>query len=359
MHRYDLEFQHNIEMNDDLKLVWGGSVRYEQSGSARLFDMPSNKDFITNRTYRLFGHTEWKPDPRWTINAGAMIENNDITGTDISPRFAINHHFSANHTVRASVSRAYRTPTVFESNADSVSEAFNASGDSVELDQLILADRRLEPEEMTSFELAYVGNFPKYGLNVDAKLFYDNIKNIISDVENRAFTDPLSIIIGLPANQDRVRFYDNVGSALSQGFEAQLQYKINPETSVHMAYTNTRVKGKVLNEINRGAIGNQRFSDLSVEAPRVISSIQLIHDLQSDIRGSVSAHHYSQYNFGGGNETGPFNILNVRMAKKFRYANHKGQVALTFQNLFGDYFDFEKEQVFTKRIYLSLEYGLN
>ena len=359
MHRYDLEFQHNIEMYDNLKLVWGASARYEQSGSAPLFDRPSNKDFIKNNTYRLFGHTEWKPALKWTVNAGALIENNDITGTDISPRFAINHHFSPNHTVRASVSRAYRTPSVLESNADSVSVAIDASGNRVEIDQFVLANRKLEPEEMTSFELAYIGNFPEFGLNVDAKFFYDKIKNVIDDIENRAFTDPFSTLLGLPVNQDKVFFYDNVGNILSQGFEAQLQYKINPETSVHLTYTDTRVKGKLLSQINRNFIGDQRFIDISSQTPKVISSIQLIHDLQPDIRTSFSAHHYSKYKFGGGNTTGPFNILNVRMAKKFRYANHKGQVAVTFQNLFGDYFDFEREQVFQKRIYLSLEYGLN
>lgn len=359
MHRYDLEFQHNLEMNDNLKFVWGASARYEQSGSASLFDRDSNRDFITNNTYRLFGHSEWKPDAKWTINAGALIENNDITGTDVSPRFAINHHFSANHTVRASVSRAYRTPSVLESNADSVSSAFDASGNRVEIDQLVLADRKLEPEEITSFELAYIGNFPKYALNIDAKFFYDKIKNTIDDIENRAFTDPFSTRLGLPANKDRVFFYDNVGDILSQGFEAQLQYKLNPDTSVHMAYTNTRVKGKLLSEINRNFIGDQGFDAVSVEAPRVISSIQLIHDLQPDIRTSFSAHHYSQYNFAGGNATGPFSILNVRIAKKFRFEKHKGQLALTFQNLFDDYYDYEREQVFQKRIYLSLEYGLN
>lgn len=359
MHRYDLEFQHNLEFNNDLKFVWGASARYEQSGSAGLLGQVSNRDFFTNTTYRLFSHAEWKPDPQWTINAGALIENNDITSTNISPRFAINHHFSTNHTVRASVSRAYRTPSVLETNADSASAAFDANGNLVKLDQLVLADRKLEPEEITSFELAYIGSFPKYALNIDAKLFYDNIKNVIDDLENRAFTDPSSIILGLPTNQDRVFFYDNVGNITSQGFEAQLQYKINPETSVHMSYTNTRVKGKLLSQVNRNFIGDQRFDDVSAQAPRVISSIQLIHDLEPDVRGSISAHHYSKYQFGGGNKTGPINILNVRLAKKIRYANHKGQLAVTFQNLLGDYFDFEQEQLFTKRIFFTLEYGLN
>jgi len=361
MNRYDLEFQHNFEVNDDIKLVWGASARYEESGSAQLFDKPSNRDFFTNNTYRLFSHAEWKPSNKWTVNAGAMIENNDITGTDISPRFAINHHFSPNHTVRASASRAYRTPTVFEENADLISKVVDTNGNSIEIDQIVLSDRSLKPEEITSFELAYVGNFPKYGLNIDAKLFYDKLKNIINDVQNRRFSDPLSILLNplLPLNSDRVFFYDNTGSALSHGFEAQLQYKLNPETSVHMAYTDTRVKGKILNEINRNFIGDQRFKDLSEQAPRVISSIQVIHDLEPDIRVSFAGHHYSQYEFSGGDKSLPFSILNARIAKKFRYANHKGRVALSFQNLLGDYFDYEREQVFKKRIFLTLEYGLN
>jgi len=361
MNRYDIEFQHNFEMNDNLKFVWGVSARYEESGAAGLFNRSSNRDFITNKTYRLFGHTEWKPNNKWTINAGALIENNDITATDISPRLAANYHFSAKHTVRASVSRAYRTPTVFESNADLISVAFDTNGNAVELDQIILADRKLQPEEMTSYELAYVGNFPKYGLNIDAKLFYNKLNNIINDIQDRAFSDPLSILLNplLPLNSDRVFFFDNAGSAVQKGIEAQLQYQVNPETSVHMGYTNMRVSGELLSQINRDFIGDQRFNNLSIEAPRVISTIQVIHDLEADIRTSFSAHHYSEYQFSGGNTTGPFNILNARIAKKFRYANHKGQVALTMQNLLGDYFDFEREQVFSRRVFLSLEYGLN
>ena len=359
--RYDLEFQHNIEMNDHWKFVWGASARYDESGAARLFDRDSNRDFETNTTYRLFGHTEWKPDTKWTINAGALIENNDVSGTNTSPRLAINHHFTPNHTVRVSASRAYRTPTVFEANADLVSEVFDSNGNAIELDQLILTNKNLEPEEITSYELAYVGSFPKYGLNVDAKFFYDKLKNIISDVEDRAFSDPLSILLNplLPLNSDRVFFYDNVGSALSQGFEAQLQYQLNPDTRIHMAYTDTRVKGKILSQVNRNFIGDQRFTDLSKAAPRIISSIQVIHDLEPDIRASISAHHYTAYEFGGGDETVPFSIMNARLAKKFRYANRTGQVALTIQNLFDDYFDYEREQVFKTRVFLSLEYGLN
>jgi len=72
-----------------------------------------------------------------------------------------------------------------------------------------------------------------------------------------------------------------------------------------------------------------------------------------------SSHHYAYYEFGGGDETELFSILNTRIAKKIRNANHEGLLALTFQNLFDDYFNFEREQVFKTRVFLTLEYGLN
>ena len=372
-HRYDLEFQHNLEVNDDLRLVWGASARYEQTGGDGFFNTTSSHDFNTNHTYRLFGHGEWKPNPKWTINAGTMIENNDITGTDISPRLAINHHITPNHSIRASVSRAYRTPTVLETRSDFVAAIFDTDGNRVEFDQTTIGDPDLEPEKLTSLELAYTGHFPKYGLNLDAKLFYDKIDNLINDVENEQFTDPGTALLNpflnslspglgdseVALNSDEVNFYANVGDARLKGFEAQLQWQINNDTRLHAGYTILDVSGTALDEINDRDTGESSFDDLSEQAPKSISTLQLIHDLQHDIRTSLAFHHYSQYNFEGGDETGPFSILNARVAKTFRLGNSQARVAVSFQNLLDDYFDYEAEQVFEKRLFLTFEYGVN
>jgi len=366
LHRYDLEFQHNFEIDNDLRLVWGASARYEQSGADGLFNTASSHDFFTNHTYRLFGHGEWKPTPKWTVNVGAMIENNDITGTDISPRLAINHHFTPNHSVRVSASRAYRTPTVFETNADLVSKVIANDGTIIEVEQIILTDRELEPEKLTSLELAYTGHFPKYGINLDAKLFYDKFENIINDVENEQFTTPFSALLNpllgdglVPLNADSVNFFDNVGTARLKGFEAQLQWQMNEDTRLHAGYTILNVSGKALDEINDRDTGESSFDDLSEQAPKNIGTLQLIHDLQHDVRTSLAFHHYSKYNFEGGNGTGPFSILNARVAKTFRVGDSQARVALSFQNLLDDYYDYEEEQVFEKRLFLTFEYGLD
>ena len=366
LHRYDLEFQHNKEINRTLQLVWGASARYEQSGAAGFLDTPSNHDFVTNHTYRLFGHSEWKPSAEWTVNAGVMIENNDITGTDISPRLALNYHFSPNHSIRASASRAYRTPSVFESRSDRIGRVFDPAGNPVDIDQILLGNDDLEPEKLTSFELAYTGHFPRYGINLDAKLFHNRIENIIIDVFNHTFTDPVSELLNpvlgddlVPLESDSVRRFENTGTSTLKGFEAQLQYQLTPGTRLHAGHSILYVSGLRLQEINRDFPGDQTFVDTNREAPKSITTLQVIHDLEPDIRTSLAFHHYGEYDFEAGDKVEAFSILNARIAKKFRYADSEGQVSASFQNLLGDYFDFNREQVYGKRIFLSFEYGFN
>lgn len=352
-HRYDLEFQHTLEPRDDLRLVWGASARLDQVGSKGFFNRPSNKDYFNHHTYRLFAHSEWRPSPSWTINAGLMVENNDLTGTDLSPRLSVNHHFTDNHTLRASYSKALRTPSILEENADTVAKL----RDGRPLDQLLLSTGGLEPEKITSLELAYIGHFPKYGIDLDVKLFYDRIRNILGQYEDEAYDD--HDVIGV-ALSDRVLVFNNSGFSDLKGLEAQLQYDLSRGTRIHLGYTLLDVEGRTLNDVNdNGVIGKSTFTDAQFEAPRTIATLQLIQDIDHDLKGSVSFHRYSRYKFSGGNSTGDFKILNWRVAKKFRSGNTSGQVAMSFQNMLDEYFDYEREQLFESRVFLSFELGFN
>jgi iron complex outermembrane receptor protein len=354
-HRYDLEFQHTIEPRNDLRLVWGASARLDQVGAKGFFSQPSNRDYYNNHTYRLFAHSEWRPSPAWTINAGLMVENNDLTGTDLSPRLAVNHHFTDNHTLRAGYSRALRTPSILEENADSASRL----SDGRELEKLLLSTGDLRPEKITSLELAYIGRFPQYGVDVDVKLFYDRIRNVLNQYEDEAYNQPINALVGFPLST-RVLIFDNDGFTNIKGLEAQLKYDLSRGTRVHLGYTILDVDGRSLSDINESAvIGDVSYNEHEFEAPRTISTLQLIQDIDHDLRGSVAFHRYSRYEFGGGDSTGDFKILNWRLAKKFRSGNASGQVALSFQNMLDEYFDFEREQEFESRVFLSLELGFH
>src|SRR6185503_4589976 len=79
--RADLEFQQNFSTGPDLRWVWGASVREDRAEVPSLFD-----DDRRLRIQRLFGHGEWRVTEDVLLNAGAMIEHNDLTGTDVAPQ---------------------------------------------------------------------------------------------------------------------------------------------------------------------------------------------------------------------------------------------------------------------------------
>jgi len=355
--RYDLEFTYTHKPFDTVRMVWGTSARLDQAGATGLLDRDSNHDFVSNQTYRLFGHGEWKPNSKWTINAGLLAEDNNTTGTDFSPRLSANYHYSLRHTFRTSVSRAFRTPSILEDR----STAITRLSDGRELDQLLFGNRNLDPEKITSLELAYIGNFPSLGINTDIKLFYDHIDDPIINVDDVSFSDPVNALLGQQVSTGVFTFIN--GSRIdSKGIEAQLDYQMNAATRIHLGYTLLNINGRTPLDINNRSFANGiRSQNSSQEAPRTISTMQIIHDLEHDIRVSASAHHYSQYqiNGGSGDPVDPYSVLNIRIAKKYKLGESKGQIALSLQNLLGDYFDFFESVEFDNRLFLSAEIEFN
>lgn len=118
--RFNLELQHTSSPQRDWRIVWGAETRLDRVRGPGWFDTP---DWIETRLWRLFANTEWRLAPDWILNAGAMYEHNGITGGDLSPRLALNHLLTPHHALRASATRAFRTPSVFEWRANAVAKA--------------------------------------------------------------------------------------------------------------------------------------------------------------------------------------------------------------------------------------------
>lgn len=357
LHRYDIELQHTFMPGQDWRVVWGASARLDQVGSRFFFNTRSNSDYLNNHVYRLFGHTEWRPSDDWTFNAGLMIENNDVSGTDYSPRIAANYHLDSHNTFRLSASRALRTPSVLEHLADTSTKL----DDGRLIDQVFLGNKDLTPEKLTSIEFGYIGNFQRHGLHVDAKIFYDRFSNVIASYTDRDYDDPINALLGFGPKTIRgdVTTPGNNSDAVIKGFEAQLQYRPSPDTRFHLGYTYMTANGRTLKFINGGTSKQETaYNDTREEVPRTIATLQVIHDLEPDIQLSMAWHRYGLYSPKGGDDTGDFSIVNWRIARKFRTRAGKGELAASFQNLSDDYFDFAEQQVFNNRIFFSLEYQL-
>lgn len=351
VNRYDLEFQHTFRPADLWRMVWGGSLRYDEAGGRSDFNTTSIHDTFNNKVYRLFAHMEWKPSTSWTFNLGAMAEKNDITtGIRVSPRISANYHISPQHTVRISANRAYRTPTLYEEYADSTTTSVEGIG----LQDLRFSNGGLSPEKITTYELAWIGNIPRYRTSFELKLFREAISDILAEVKDHEYYDhPLNQALGFNVFDD-VLFYTTNGYLNTNGIELQLDVRPTRDTRVHLGHTYSQQRGSSLGDINRFGTGVSRYDNLAKATPRAITTLQVIQNFAPDLQGSLAFHRYGLYEFEGGDDTGDFRILNFRLAKTVKLEHSNIEFAANFQNTLDEYFDYEKEQVFDNGLYLSV-----
>lgn len=226
--RHNLEFQHNFQAATDKRVVWGAETRLDRVRGQTWF---GTGDWIETKLYRLFGNLEWRYRPEWILNAGLMYEYNSITQGDFSPRLALNHHVAPGHTIRASATRAYRTPSTLEHRPDFALRFPNGSV----VNQFFLARNPLLPEQMTAYEIGYFGEFPGAHLIVDAKIFREEVRRYITDTRY------------LPT-ADVYQYFVNDGATDSNGAEIQLRWRPWPRTQLIYSHGYAHQRGAAVSE---------------------------------------------------------------------------------------------------------------
>lgn len=322
--RHNLEFQHILATRDDLRLVWGAEVRADRVRGLGWFGTTAP---VTDNMQRVFANAEWRYAPDWLLNAGLMYEHNDYTGADWSPRLAVNYLLIPKHTVRASASRALRTPSLFEQRGNAQFVAM----DGTFIDQYILASRPLQPEKMTAYEIGYLGEFPEAHLTTDFKVFREELRRIITAVRDDSLIDPIPATV--PYN-----FY-NDGEADINGVEMQLKWRPLPRTQFVYAHAYAHQRGYILDKIT-GGVPTYQTTDAST--PVSTRSLLAIHEFAPRVEGSLAYYRVGNMKFFGGDQTGGFRTLDARLAYKLGGETFTGEVSLVGQNLLGEYFDFDE-----------------
>lgn len=215
--RYEVEVQNTMQLSASLRTVFGAGLRYDEARSDTFFD-----GRVDNQIGQLFANFEYRPHERWLFHAGAMAEDDKLSGFSFSPRLAAHYFLRPTHSLRAVYSEAVRSPDMYENNAHWTYTANNLSGPVSGSDKyyaLAVGPKNLEQERMRSHELGYNGYFPNLALSVDVKAFYDEISNMISQ--------PLQIVNFVPNNNSFSRF---------TGAETQLDWKMTPRDRIRMTY---------------------------------------------------------------------------------------------------------------------------
>ena len=217
--RFDLEVRDTLSLTDNLRLLSGMNYRYDRADSQTYFN-----GSLDDQTWRLFGQLEWRADEHWILQGGAMFEDSRLSGSSLTPRMAVNYLITPRHGLRAVYSEAVRSPDMFENNVNWSYTVNNLTPNVYGLQhgEYFVKTRGpgdLEQERMRSRELGYNGNFSDIDLNMDVKLFYDEITGMISE--------PLRNNQYIASNANKARF---------SGSEAQLDWRPTLRDRLRLTY---------------------------------------------------------------------------------------------------------------------------
>ena len=254
------------------------------------------------------------------LTRGAMIEHNDFTGTDTSPRASINIKPWPNHTFRLGISTALRTPSYLDEKFNTrVIIPRTAPNDSL-LYQSQANKGSVNPERIISRELAYLGNMNR--LSVDLRLFHDTINDNIRQRDREDFVTPTGFIL---LNSGDVSGALNRGGAETAGVETQLKWRATDQTNVIFNYSRVNIWETVN--------GLQRNFENSMPAHTI--SALLSHRFNQNWDGSLAYYQTSETTqLGDGDPVDLIRRCDARVARRFKAGNVSGEVSTVVENVF-------------------------
>lgn len=336
--RYDLEFQHRYTPDTGTRFVWGSSLRTDRARSPGWF---GTGDWIYNHWFRLFGNVEHRLTDRLLVNAGTMLERNTLIGNDISPRLALNYRLADRHTLRLAWSKASRTPAMIEEFTD-VEGLIEAqltvpgvgSMDFSLPEQLLLSSGGLTRERITSSEIGYFGELFDRRLQLDVRLFYDELKELITQT-----TDVHKDVYLL--DKDVIDF-ENTDRARLKGIETQIDWRPHTHTIVRFGHSYLETDSEDV------------WEHYSTSTPRNSYLLFASHRLPRRLDVSMAYHYTSEMEWLEWEPADDISRLDLRIAKSFFLQGYDAQVALVTQNITGTHVEFRRGNRFEPRAFLQL-----
>jgi iron complex outermembrane receptor protein len=320
--RYDAEVQHTVGLGESLRLVWGAGARLD------LVEWPGflgSAEPLDNRYYRLFANIEWRATQRLVLNAGAMAENSAMTGSDLSPRVAVNYQFMPGHTLRAGVSSATRQPVLIEEQGNA---RFCLDPTCTLFNQSFYSSGNLDPERILASELGYLGRLAPT-LTLDLRLFRDHVTRLITGFDG--FYDD-----SLPDNE--ATDFRNRDKAMITGSELQLHWQPERNSRVILGYANVRIESHDLD------------AAYSESAPRNSVSLLGLHELGDGLLASAAFYYQDEMRFVDERPIGVLRRLDLRLAQRFRLADAQGEAAIVLQNVLGKQVSYNEEDSIADRV---------
>ena len=307
--RLNLEFQHQLNLAETVRAVWGVGYKHEAAESKPIY---FRNDAVTAQESRFFGNLEWRLTPQWLVNAGVFVGKHSWTGTYTTPRLMVNYHLTPDHTLRAGVTKSERTPSLFELAGDI---RYLLGG--VQVGRTVAARGGARPETLMSQEIGYFGNFRDWNLTLDVRGYHERMRDLL-DVYTYHLPAPM-LFTGT-----EVKDYINYPGLTARGIEYQLRWSPQEKTEIWL---------------------NQNFEhhaweDRSKEdrlPPSYATTLALFQKLPADLNLTVMFHTNGKMAWrGNDNEILHTRRVDVRLAYPFRLGPVKAEAAIVAQAANGD-----------------------
>ena len=320
--------QHTMRHSPTLRTVWGAEMRRELLVSRPAFD---TRGSVSSNFMRVFGNAEWRIAPQVLLNAGALFESSDVDGDSISPRIFGNWHVADGHTLRIGASSAFRPPSAFEKYALVRYYDVNGKNPITTVENRGLAT----PERILSQELGYNFGRPSSSLSADVRLYHETISDGISST-------------GVTVAKE----FRNGDNFQINGLEYQANWRPTPSTRIafNQAWTRIRVDSLVDPSTEFRVVRS---------APRVSAALTVMHQFDNGVDLSVS--HQSAEDFALMSDANRHMLFSmartdIRLARTFRLAGSRAEVAFTVQNLGDPVRDGDFKFLFERRALLTLRF---
>jgi iron complex outermembrane receptor protein len=310
-----VEFSNTRAWNEQTRTVWGMAWRQESAQSRPLF----NSDAVFQQTQiRLFGNLEWRLAPQWLLNAGGLLEENSKIGSSFAPRLMLNYQPHPEHTLRIGSSKATRAPSLFELYGNNP-----VYYQGVMLYREVLATGKARPEEVVTNEIGYLGDMRSYGLTVDARIYDESIDGLLG--QNRyakAMPSPLD------PEAIETNDYVNKTNARLKGAEYQVQWR--PLEGTRLLWSQARVKSRSVEQ-----------DGFDISSPHTNYSLAWFQDLSNGWEMALMYSYMGSMSWRGEDQRIPaYDVVNARLARRFRLGGNSYEVAATVQAWDGDHYEF-------------------
>jgi iron complex outermembrane receptor protein len=340
--RYDTELQYTSPRTGPLRVVAGAGIRLNRLDSKIL---TNRNDWISETSERAFVNTSYRPGNHLLFNLGAMTEHSSEFGSYLSPRFAVNWLFDAQHSIRLSYSRAKRNPSLLEAHFNNV---YHLDDGTAYLTDYM--SNNPKAETLTSVELGYVGYWLEHHLMLDAKVFREKTTDRIRFVEDPSVPQPL------PTIPFAVSTLINDGFTRVDGGEIQVKYQPAPRDFISVQASVLDTDALWRRQVNPDVLS---YYPENI-APRYTASVLLGKSLPDGFEASTAVYHLSDTVWqGDGDRLKAYTRVDARLARRWRSGGIRLLVEAIVQNIGKAYPSFRNENLFDTRTYLRLTAGFN